>query len=439
MLNSVTQTSYPKTTMGQVIVTGIILVCLLIPFIQPLPVPGIRISVADIVMALSLGLWFIYSITQKQLSKGLENGQSWPGSGIRWLAAVMCVYIAANVLSGVVSEAPLIALKEVLQLTLLFGFFWVVLTQVQSTDQVQLAMWALALSAVLITIPAIADSLAGRGPDLFDDIHTRAYGMLGQPNALGSYLGAVLFPLCGLWVGQWQQGRHRYRLWLYGAAIGILWWGILLTMSRGTWLAAAVVMTVFVLLYALRSIRAKAVLLLLLVISTALMFGKIDYDLDQQQLPRYNPFTARMQASGNDFSSEQRIYLAQAALSMTRTHPVLGVGPGQYGEHLLEYAPAGLTDFQNMPHNIFAQVASETGVVGLMPFLALIIIYAYIALKGLSVFSADDPYTYWYCGLTCGVLFIIVSSQLGTTFAHGVQEPWMIMMALSLVLLQRAA
>src|SRR5438132_3648101 len=70
-------------------------------------------------------------------------------------------------------------------------------------------------------------------------------------------------------------------------------------------------------------------------------------------------------------SARQRFAVLQTATSIIRDHPVLGVGLGAYEVAQYRYNPSlGYLD----THNTYLNVLAETGVPGLVLFLALVII-----------------------------------------------------------------
>ena len=60
---------------------------------------------------------------------------------------------------------------------------------------------------------------------------------------------------------------------------------------------------------------------------------------------------------------------------MWRTHPLIGVGPGNFEMHYLGYAPAIDLDQRAEPrsaHDLYLESLAETGIVGSVPFFALL-------------------------------------------------------------------
>jgi O-antigen ligase len=89
-------------------------------------------------------------------------------------------------------------------------------------------------------------------------------------------------------------------------------------------------------------------------------------------------FKDRFTTAGEDYTSQTRKTFWLAGIDMVATHPVLGIGYGNwlpyYANHYLD-PTAGKRDPTSrlqLPHNIFIECVAELGLVGLGVFLALI-------------------------------------------------------------------
>ena len=104
-------------------------------------------------------------------------------------------------------------------------------------------------------------------------------------------------------------------------------------------------------------------------------------------VPLIPPSYWQRQATLTDFSSDlslrRRLGYNIIGLHVLAEHPLLGVGPGNYKVHYMD------PDYRWMPgrgvvprqlHNMYLEVATETGVVGLICFLGML----YLALRSLN-------------------------------------------------------
>lgn len=127
--------------------------------------------------------------------------------------------------------------------------------------------------------------------------------------------------------------------------------------SRGSQLAL-IVQCYFLFLHGKVSIRT--------IVLGGAVFAAIYYMIPEEQL-------ARFESAGSDKTSQQRLLYWEHGLDMLLDHPVMGVGfwnfPPYYEQH---YRADMLYDTAQLPHNIFVQVASELGFLGLFIYLMMI-------------------------------------------------------------------
>ncbi|MGA2555317.1 MAG: O-antigen ligase family protein [Verrucomicrobiota bacterium] len=92
-------------------------------------------------------------------------------------------------------------------------------------------------------------------------------------------------------------------------------------------------------------------------------------------------------ASRGKKSMEARLVYWQAALQITRQHPIIGTGPGTFGSSFKPIRPAK-AEWAALAHNDFLEQASDSGIIGFLAFSGLVvgsIAYAYryrLAKKG---------------------------------------------------------
>lgn len=81
----------------------------------------------------------------------------------------------------------------------------------------------------------------------------------------------------------------------------------------------------------------------------------------------------RFETAGSDTTSQQRLLYWDRGYQMIQEHPVLGVGYYNFAPYFAEHFPEDmLFGFAQLPHNIFIQVGTDAGLIGLICFLALI-------------------------------------------------------------------
>jgi O-antigen ligase len=104
-----------------------------------------------------------------------------------------------------------------------------------------------------------------------------------------------------------------------------------------------------------------------ILISCCVAFFLIWTFLPEQQKERF-------QSIGEDKTSRQRILYWENGLEMIQEHPVLGVGYFNFVPYFERYYTEDVLFHRaELPHNIFIQVGTDTGVIGLLIFYSILI------------------------------------------------------------------
>lgn len=103
-----------------------------------------------------------------------------------------------------------------------------------------------------------------------------------------------------------------------------------------------------------------------LVIAGVVIAAGITY-MPEEQLDRFRN-------AGSDETSQQRLLYWQHGLDMIKEHPVLGVGYFNFAPYYVQHYPEDiLFGSAQLPHNIFIQVGTDTGLLGLVVYCILIV------------------------------------------------------------------
>ncbi|UZQ55009.1 IctB family putative bicarbonate transporter [Trichothermofontia sichuanensis B231] len=239
---------------------------------------------------------------------------------------------------------------------------------------------------------------------------TRVYSYLGNPNLLAAYLvPAVAFSIAA--IGVWQRWTLKL-LALTMTIVNITC--LLLTFSRGGWIGMVVVLGVLTLLFAYwRSWslplfwRTWAIPIALAVMVSVILAAVVIVDPLRDRV--VSMFQGR-QDSSNNF----RINVWLAVIEMIRDHPLLGIGPGNdaFKKVYPLYAQARFAALS--AYSIFLEVLVETGVLGLVGFLWLLLVtfnQAWRQVEELRVRA--HPELPW--------LFATIATMLGM-LAHGLVD-----------------
>ena len=258
----------------------------------------------------------------------------------------------------------------------------------------------------------------------------RIRGPFEQPNRLAQYL-LILASLVVCKAGMQESGYGRVGLL---ACFLLVLYCLFGTYSRAGWVAFIPAVSIYALMASRRgavAIAASCVLLLVGALLTESGFQRLT----------------------TDFQGGERGLIYHSALNVFKDHPVLGAG---YGDKIFlkaykeKYKSPQATDDHSGAHNIFLQVAVESGILGLIAFTwlhlkaALAMIQAFrktaqkrlrwIVLWGLSslvaVFTIGQLHTlyrdrnihiFW---LVLGIVFAgIQAEREGRWLTHGPREP----------------
>ena len=209
--------------------------------------------------------------------------------------------------------------------------------------------------------------LAGLDPIRWQGEHTydlvlRPAGPLGNPILLGIVLAAVL-PLPLAWLaGRSARDSAGDAAWLVPVA-ALVAASLVMTLSRGAWLAAAVGAAASVALACAAGGSARRALW-----TSAASLAPA---LALAAFRAAGPIAARLTEGAHGHSLEQRGDIARGALALWRGRPWLGVGPDAFGVAFPRVQEASLwrDEWVGVPthaHAAWLQVLATLGIVGLL-------------------------------------------------------------------------
>ena len=186
----------------------------------------------------------------------------------------------------------------------------------------------------------------------------RPYGTFPHPNILAVFLLISIFFLYFLWLSKKHSFvKNCLMLFIFGFLIFTLW----LTFSRiiiFTFLLASLIY--FIILF--KQNRKKIFILFLLFI----IFNSLFFVL------AWSEISSRFSVSLTEQSIGLRVFYTQAAFSIIKDCPLLGIGIGNFVWEIRQMINL-LSSWIHQPvHNIYLLIASETGLIGLFLFLFFI-------------------------------------------------------------------
>lgn len=229
--------------------------------------------------------------------------------------------------------------------------------------------------------------IRGDGPDHFMilDRFYRAYGTFQQPNPFGGYMAISAFLAIGALAGMlvhWSRRGNPHRLkpetllWIafLGVCALLTGLGLVLSWSRGAWLASGVAAIALVLFLPTR--RWLGLLLVALVVGLFLLGSQLNL-LPSTIVTRLGSFGQDLTVGdvrGADIDEAnyaviERLAHWQAGAEMARDNLWLGVGFGNYEPAYPDYALLNWPFPLGHAHNYYLNIVAETGVVGATAYL----------------------------------------------------------------------
>jgi O-antigen ligase len=208
-----------------------------------------------------------------------------------------------------------------------------------------------------------------------------AFGI--HKNTLGDSISMGVLVSVGLWVAESDKKRRRR----IGVVLAILSGGLVFTLSRGAWLGAIAGILVIL---ALRGEWKKS----LKIAAAAVPVVAIVWLLLPAQSKEY-----ATDIGTDAHNTQTRLYSLEYCWQLFQQSPIIGVGPG-----LRKTYDAT---------NLIMMVLSETGVLGLVAFMAVFGVFAVVAWKAARRLESKDPAL---------VLLTIGAALMAGKFVHGMVD-----------------
>jgi O-antigen ligase len=238
---------------------------------------------------------------------------------------------------------------------LLVGFYFVVVVGVRSETELDLLLGALVLGGVVVS----GTALAGIGFTTWSEEGERLGGLGGNVNELGFNLALVVPTACGF-IATARTGFRRLAAFI---ALLISLVAVAHTLSRTTFVSM-IVMSVYGLVYFKRLGAIKYAI-------PVVLAGLLGLALVPSVRERLDTMTSAT-AFRRDASAQERMQLNALGLRAFTENPLVGVGVERFGIWSRKYT--WQFGAEKQIHNAYLKVAAEQGLVGLVPFVAILIL-----------------------------------------------------------------
>ncbi len=345
---------------------GVYLIIFFLPFyLLRLKVFGVPTTVLELEIYILSAIWLIRNLNLKILPPKRDSARGGEISKLRFrvkdflipLISVGLLFFGA-ILSTIFSSDLRISIG------ILKGWFFdpllfsiVLIATMKSKKQIENVLTALSISGVFVAITALFYYFFGH---LTFDGRLRAFFL--SPNHLAMYLAPSFLIACYFSMGKARNLSKVTKSFLFLSLV-LIGGTIYLTYSYGAWFGIFASLFFGILVCLSGKARIFGFLGILL-----LIFGLVYPQFDSLKLQNL------IESSRSSFQS--RLMVWQSAFKIAKDHLFLGIGPGMFQKYYLDYQkhfPPYLEWAVPQPHNLFLAFLLQTGPLGLLGFVGVLI------------------------------------------------------------------
>lgn len=265
-------------------------------------------------------------------------------------------------------------------------FFVIFATTLKSKD-IKKVFYGFVLSGFVVSVISLVYLLQGNL-----NFQGRLQGIYDSPNFLAMALSIpLIISLCFSLRFPFRTSSKKHLnmgCFLYPMFCLLFLLVLLFTKSYGAWLGIAVALVFGTVVYLYGQNKKKlALLLIIFIFAVIFIFGIIKI----QSLEGLKSFDARF-------------VIWQKAWQVFKTYPIIGIGPGTFQDYFPLYPKWGVPQ----PHNIFLAFLTQTGLLGFIGFIVLLI---WFFRNGLKLFK-----TQYSLLLIMIMAYILIHGLVDTTY-----------------------
>ncbi len=310
------------------------------------------------------------------------------------LIVVALLFLVALALTVPFSTDPLFSAKRVVANVTRFIPLFLALFFVDDSRKLKTIIAMLALSTLLTDAYAFWQRYQG-----FD----RVYSFINQPVVFATLLLVIIpvLTVVGLeeraWSWRWRAGLMATVL----LSIVVL----VLTSTRGAWIALAVTYIIYAILALRHNRKATVTITLILVLFCSALYS-------------FTVLNDRVQSIFDKgfVSNTERILMWKSAWEMFLDHPLAGVGLGQYSDmdRIFYWQPQYQELIHVHAHSMYFSFLSETGLIGIT---AIGFFFGYILYSTYRKYRAD-PRDYWSLAMMLTTIAFLIGAFTEYSFGH---------------------
>lgn len=376
---------------------ALILTVAYIPFesdqFQPISLPG-GLSIAKLLGFALLGVFFFNILLRRRRFRVLDDSQD---VGVVMLAAVM-------LLSGVSSAFPQASFDGVERMLRIFAFYLAVKNLATTPGIIRALMWAFVLTTTYASGWGINEFYANR---LVRDHDIRVGGIYMDANDYAAMMVVAIVIAIHLLII--TRNLPLKAIVLACLLVGL--YGLVLSGSRGGFLALPVVMAIFIWRHPKRNQMA-----LLAVLTVALSFPFWPENVKVRFLGDNDELNQSVYIQTTEHSTERRVSYIVFGAQLVSEQPILGAGyrtfSRLYPQSEFAFFDNPLTDTQRfrIAHNTYLELTVGIGFLGLAIYLLLFV----VAIRDLNrvVRQAERGTLLWAAGsaFQLGLISLMITS-----------------------------
>lgn len=358
-----------------------ILIIIFMPFMVYINISDskVNVSMADIMLVL-VGIVFFINVKEFFIQK-------------RWLYLLYFVGLLLSLfLSQYISQfndgflhvENSVMVLEMVKTIAVAMYFFTAFMLIKSERDFKLSLVAISLSSIPVMVIGLTSyTYFLLEKDFFIDIYKirtlRFLGSFEDPNLCAFYFIIIFF-----------ISLLNYRI-LKNKLLRFLMLGIsvlsliilLLTMSRGGWLALAGAAVIYILIN-IKNLQKESLLIVTCVVIMILLFISLDYYFQQGKITIH--IINRVQESlTTNMDGIDRVQLMRTAFKMGNDNFIFGVGKGSFPLNSYKYLSKNNVQYKmkHIPHNTILGFYAQQGIVGVLIFIMLpvYILYSVIGSK----------------------------------------------------------
>jgi len=241
--------------------------------------------------------------------------------------------------------------------------------------------------------------------------HLAASPFFNDHTSYGAVLAMLLPFAVALAINRKYSTSFRFGSWIM---VAFLSFALMLSYSRAAWVSVLVASSVFLVM--ILKIKFRTILIIVAIGGSLFYVYRTDIylKLEQNRQDSSKDLAKHIQSISNirtDVSNVERLNRWKSAFRMFKEHPVLGWGPGTY---MFNYAPFQLfrdktsisTNRGNMgnAHSEYIGPLAESGILGSLTFILILITTLYTAIKIYSKAQANFHVRLLIMGATLGLV-----------------------------------